>query len=215
MTEDAPILRIDKNTCQGHAKCVMECPGLLAIDDRDGKARIVKQPQGRAEIQMARRASEACPEGALSFGSENRDENSVHDKPAQSTAGRRVSRLETEFDHNTPEFAADPWSRYEDLRSQCPVAHTDAHGGFWVLSRYDDVVRVAQDDVTFSSVPTTVIPDSGVYNLIPLQSDPPDLQRYRIALLPFFTPKAVQKTRSPYSRVYIPLHRCVHREGSL
>ncbi len=96
-----------------------------------------------------------------------------------------------EFDQNSAAFAADPWCKYDELRSQCPVAYTEAHGGFWVISRYADVVQVASDDHTFSSVPTTVIPDSGVYNLIPLQSDPPDLQRYRAALLPFFRPKAV------------------------
>ena len=87
----------------------------------------------------------------------------------------------TDFDQDSAAFAADPWSKYDELRTRCPVAHTDAHGGFWVVSKYRDVVRVAKDDLTFSSVPTTVIPDSGVYNLIPLQSDPPDLQRYRAA----------------------------------
>lgn len=102
----------------------------------------------------------------------------------------------TDFDQNSAAFAADPWSKYDELRSKCPVAHTEAHGGFWVLSRYADVVRVAKDDLTFSSVPTTVIPDSGVYNLIPLQSDPPDLQRYRAALAPFFTPQAMQAQES-------------------
>lgn len=96
-----------------------------------------------------------------------------------------------DFDQNAQAFAADPWSRYEELRATAPVAYTEAHGGFWVLSRYEDVVRVAQDDETFSSVPTTVIPDSGVYNLIPLQSDPPDVQRYRMALLPYFSARAL------------------------
>lgn len=100
-------------------------------------------------------------------------------------------RPTVDFDQNSVEFAADPWSKYEELRSNCPVAHTDAHGGFWVIAKYDDVVKVAKNDIKFSSCPTTVIPDSGVYNLIPLQSDPPDLQRYREALLPFFTPKAI------------------------
>lgn len=105
--------------------------------------------------------------------------------------GKETDNPSVEFDQNSAQFAADPWSKYEELRSNCPVAHTDAHGGFWVVSKYDDVVKVARDDMTFSSCPTTVIPDSGVYNLIPLQSDPPDLQRYREALLPFFTPKAI------------------------
>jgi len=113
-----------------------------------------------------------------------------------------------EFDQNSPAFAADPWSRYSDLRERCPVAHTDAHGGFWVISRYADVVRVASDDRVFSSVPTTVIPDTGVYNLIPLQSDPPDLQRYRAALLPFFRPKAVERL-APRIREFTT--RCIDR----
>ena len=101
-------------------------------------------------------------------------------------------RPSVDFDQNAPVFAADPWSKYEELRAKAPVAYTEAHGGFWVLSRYEDVVRVAQDDTTFSSVPTTVIPDSGVYNLIPLQSDPPDVQRYRMALMPYFSAKALK-----------------------
>ena len=105
----------------------------------------------------------------------------------------KAAKPSIDFDQNSPQFATDPWSKYEELRSSCPVAHTDAHGGFWVLSKYDDVVRVAKDDVTFSSVPTTVIPDSGVYNLIPLQSDPPDVQRYRMALMPYFSAGALQQ----------------------
>jgi len=104
-----------------------------------------------------------------------------------------ASKPSIDFDQNSPEFAADPWSKYAELRAGCPVAHTDAHGGFWVLSKYEDVVKVAKDDVTFSSVPTTVIPDSGVYNLIPLQSDPPDVQRYRMALMPYFSASALQQ----------------------
>ena len=105
---------------------------------------------------------------------------------------RKAAVPMTDFDQNSAAFAADPWSKYAELRSTCPVAHTAAHGGFWVVSKYADVVKVAKDDLTFSSMPTTVIPDSGVYNLIPLQSDPPDLARYRTALLPFFSPQAMQ-----------------------
>src|SRR3954447_25974380 len=55
------------------------------------------------------------------------------------------------FDHTSPEFARDPWSTYERLRAECPVAWTEAHGGFWVASRYDDVYEIARDDETFSS----------------------------------------------------------------
>ena len=185
-----PRLRLDKRLCQGHAKCVIECPELIEIGETDGKASVIVQPAGQAQHDRARRAIDACPENALMWGDGDRS----HARQQTATSVLKEARPQVDFDHNTASFAADPWSQYARLRSQCPVAHTDAHGGFWVVSKYEDVVRIAQDDVTFSSVPSTVIPDSGVYNLIPLQSDPPDLQRYRIALLPFFTPKAVQKT---------------------
>ena len=96
-----------------------------------------------------------------------------------------------DFDHNTTSFANDPWNKYSELHSKCPVAYTEAHGGFWVASKYEDVCKIARDDKRFSSVPTVIIPDNGVYNLIPLQSDPPDLQKYRAALLPFFRAKKI------------------------
>lgn len=114
---------------------------------------------------------------------------------------RKKAKFEVDFDHNSAKFAADPWSKYSELHEKCPVAYTKAHGGFWVLSKYTDVARVARDDITFSSVPTVVIPDNGVYNLIPLQSDPPDVQRYRAALLPFFRPKAI-KALTPKIRAF-------------
>ncbi|MET0324974.1 MAG: hypothetical protein ABW219_07115, partial [Ilumatobacteraceae bacterium] len=32
-----------------------------------------------------------------------------------------------------------------DHRSRCPVAHSDAHGGFWAIVGYDELVDVADD----------------------------------------------------------------------
>jgi cytochrome P450 len=37
------------------------------------------------------------------------------------------------------------------MRAHCPVAHTDAVGGFWVVTRYADIMRVARDHETFVS----------------------------------------------------------------
>ncbi|CAN5646827.1 cytochrome P450 [soil metagenome] len=91
------------------------------------------------------------------------------------------------FDHHAPGFADDPWSVYRTLRDGCPVAWSDRHGGFWVVSRYEDVSRIARDDVTFSSAREVVLPRTGVGRLLPLNSDPPDLLRYRKALQRFFT----------------------------
>lgn len=92
------------------------------------------------------------------------------------------------FDHHSSEFARDPWSTYAELRERCPVAWSDTHDdGFWVLSRYDDVFEVARDDETFSSDREVVLPATRVGRIIPLNSDPPDLKRYRRVINPWFT----------------------------
>ena len=36
-------------------------------------------------------------------------------------------------------------------RGQCPVARTEEGGGFWLVTRYDDVKRVLEDWEMFSS----------------------------------------------------------------
>src|SRR5262245_46899153 len=74
---------------------------------------------------------------------------------------RLVSRFVEHFDHHDPAFADEeiPFAVYAALRRERPVAWTDAHGGFWVVSRYADVARAARDDVTFSSARGITIPD--------------------------------------------------------
>lgn len=56
-----------------------------------------------------------------------------------------------DFDHHSAEFHADRHERWAELRQRCPVAHNPNHGGFWVVSGYDDVATVSRDADTFSS----------------------------------------------------------------
>lgn len=100
---------------------------------------------------------------------------------------------DVEFDHHSEEHVRDTYGIYRDLRSKCPVAHTKSHGGFWVVSGYDEVFQVAQDDHTFSSTKGGVIPLTNVGRLLPIQADPPDLERYRSLINPFLTPKAAKR----------------------
>ncbi len=56
------------------------------------------------------------------------------------------------FDHLSPELARNLHPALARARALCPVARSDAYeGGFWVLTRYEDILRVAQDWHTFSS----------------------------------------------------------------
>ena len=52
----------------------------------------------------------------------------------------------------TTEYAYDPAPYWERLRSDQPLFH-DERAGFWMLSRYDDVVAVFRDHETYSTLP--------------------------------------------------------------
>ena len=54
------------------------------------------------------------------------------------------------FVPRTAESWRDPWPMYAALREDAPV-HRVERGGFWVLSRFDDVAAAARDTTTFSS----------------------------------------------------------------
>ncbi len=106
------------------------------------------------------------------------------------------------FDHHSPEFAADPWSVYDDLRVQGPVAWSETYGGFWVLTRYADVARVARDDQTFSSDHDVEGTRNGYLGItipspparsVPIEMDPPEFFEYRKVLNPPLAPAAVGK----------------------
>ena len=104
-----------------------------------------------------------------------------------------TARLVAEFDHWDPELAKDPFPVYDDLRTQCPVAHSDAYGGFFVLTRYEDIEAAARDHATFSSRSISV-PDPGVMpSSPPLDLDPPRHTAFRRVLLPYFSPGRTQK----------------------
>ena len=120
----------------------------------------------------------------------------------------RTHRPTIDFDHHSAEFADDWRGVTADLRTKCPVAWTEAHGGYWVVSRYEDVKAVALDDETFSSDNDitgernghqgTAIPPAPM-QLIPLEVDPPRFNKYRQLLNPKFSPAAAEPWR-PFLR---------------
>src|SRR5205085_6127750 len=76
------------------------------------------------------------------------------------------------FDHHSDDFARDPWSVYADLRGRCPVAWNDEYGGYWAVSKYEDIKQVALDDHTFSSAQSIVIPPKLLNRrAIPIETD--------------------------------------------
>lgn len=97
-----------------------------------------------------------------------------------------------DFDHHDPRFAADPAGTFTAMRAQRPVLRSERYGGFWTLSRYDDVVTAARDDDTFMSREGVVLP--GRTGNIPIEVDPPEYVKYRRVLAPLFTPETAART---------------------
>lgn len=85
---------------------------------------------------------------------------------------------------------ADPFPLFNRMREEQPVAWCDAVGGFWIVSRHDDVLRILQDTTTFSSA-VVVYPFAPGPPSIPLNLDGEQHLDYRKLLLPMFSPARV------------------------
>lgn len=97
------------------------------------------------------------------------------------------------FDFTSPMLHEHFHEALQRMRVHCPVAHTDAHGGQWTLTRYQDVLKVAQDWRTFSNVnkmPGTTPPP---IPMIPVSIDPPLHTTYKRLINAYFTPAVVSK----------------------
>ncbi len=105
------------------------------------------------------------------------------------------------FDHNSAEHSKDPAASYRALREEHPVAWTDAHGGYWVLSGYKPVFEAARDDDTFSSERNSyggeglsvVIPKTPAPFHIPIEIDPPNFRKWRKLINPITAPAHVAR----------------------
>jgi cytochrome P450 len=99
-----------------------------------------------------------------------------------------MSEAGNDFDPLAPETFDSPHEEYTQLRAKCPVAHTDQWGGFWALTKFDDVVRALSEPETFITSVQNVVPKvSFTGRRPPLHLDPPAHTPYRRALNPLFT----------------------------
>jgi cytochrome P450 len=123
------------------------------------------------------------------------------------TPRERVSDWATDFDHTDPQWVADPYPIWDELRTRCPVAHSDRYGGTWLPVRHEDVAAVAYDTEHFTSRSVVVSevrpgPDdlpAPIGLAPPITSDPPFHALARRLLLPAFSPKPIEALE-PFTR---------------
>jgi hypothetical protein len=101
----------------------------------------------------------------------------------------------TDFDHLDPRWVNDPFPIWDELRQKCPIAHTERFNGVYLPTRYADVRAIAYDPEHFSSRKVVVreMPPPNNNGAPPITSDPPRHRLARMALLPPFTPQAIDK----------------------
>lgn len=83
------------------------------------------------------------------------------------------------FDQHRAEVD-EAYGAYEELRAKCPVAHSDAHGGYYMLVRHADVRKAALDWKTFSSAKGVNLPHDSTRPPLPaIEYDPPEHSAWR------------------------------------
>ena len=83
-----------------------------------------------------------------------------------------------DWDPRSPAVLTDQVATYDELRSRCPVAHSDYLG--WSLLGHVDVLAAVQDDSVFSSVVSTHLS-------VPNGMDPPEHTEYWSIVDRYFT----------------------------
>lgn len=92
-----------------------------------------------------------------------------------------------DFDSMAPETFDSPHEMFADLRERCPVAWSNGWGGFWALTKYDDIINVLSDPATFTTTIQNVVPRVATSRRRPpLHLDPPEHTPYRRAIAPLF-----------------------------
>ncbi|MBM4441119.1 MAG: cytochrome P450 [Candidatus Rokubacteria bacterium] len=123
------------------------------------------------------------------------------------------------FNPMDPAFIADPYPTYHRLRAEDPVHEHPL--GFWVLTRYDDVVASLRDPrLLKEAIPAFVAARLGVEptpksSMSMLDRDPPDHTRLRGLVSTAFTPRVVEKLRPHVQEIVDGLIERVAGKGEM
>ena len=122
------------------------------------------------------------------------------------------------FDPMDAEFIANPYPTYHRLRAEEPVHHNPR--GFWVLTRYEDVLvalrdpRFAKEAIAAFVAARFGFAPPGI-GLSMLDRDPPDHTRLRGLVSKAFTPRVVEVLRPHIQRIVDGLLERVEIAGSM
>ena len=116
------------------------------------------------------------------------------------------AREAVDFDHETPEHAKHWPEQFREIRETHPRAWTNNYGGFWVATKFKDIINIAQRRDAFSTHKDydretgavkggLTIPTLPGFRSIPNESESPEWDGVRNFLNHRFSPKAVERRR--------------------
>ncbi|WP_009475987.1 cytochrome P450 [Rhodococcus sp. JVH1] len=124
-------------------------------------------------------------------------------------------RSAVDFNHH---FLADgnaPEDAYRELRNSCPVAWSEEHGGYWIVTKHEHVSKVFQDYKSFTTARNPETPDLTNLSIppspfkiqVPEELDPPDFLPYRRLLNGVLSLQKVQEgPLSARARYWVDWH---------
>lgn len=155
-----------------------------------------------------------------------RPETDTPTADTQSGAVPGTRKCPIDFNHESPEHAADWVGDFRQIRETCPLSFSKQHGGFWVASRYSDIIEIAQKPAQFTngktydpetgevtggiSIPTLPAPRG-----IPDETDSPEWDLFRSFLNRRLAPKAAEARRPFAEKVAAALINRVIETGRM
>lgn len=109
-----------------------------------------------------------------------------------------------QFNHHSPEFALNWREQYAEMRTKCPLAHSDEFGGFYVATDYRSVQGILHDPQNFRCgrdldlgtgdiAPGGVTVPTNPVRMGMMEMDPPRSQTLRRIIANRFSKKAVNE----------------------
>ena len=135
-------------------------------------------------------------------------------------------RCPIQFDHHGADHAAHWPEAFANLRQNSPRPWVERYGGFWMATRYSDILKIAQEVDAFSTAKTfdsetgearggVVIPSAPGHRAIPNEVDPPQWKVMRDLLNPLFGPRAAENRRQTARQIVTALLDDVIESGSI
>ena len=124
---------------------------------------------------------------------------------------------ENHFDMLDPRYIGGRWKdEWTELAAKCPIFHSDAHEGergYYVITRYEDIMYVLRNPEIFSSYKITIPPIPTPRAQIPIEIDPPMHRKYREPITSYFSKANQTPKESDYREIARQLVDAVYAQG--